>query len=514
MAKYTLIIADDEELSRKAIALLVKKELPEIELVAQATNGGELVQLVQRYQPDMAIVDVNMPGINGIEAIGMLNARGSKTRFIINTAYEDFEYVQRALELKVDAYILKPERRENTVATIRRLCAEIDRSRATDLSNQQIRELFINIQPVLESEILYSLFIGEASTESFRAYCEMHGYRFDSGAVVMLLPVIGNSLKSREKVRKYLHTAFDGSCTYLAAVNESSICLLIFVDAGNPGMQKAWLQDVLEVGLDKLCEDLAIPLRAGVGGIYSSFEKMSDSYREGLLALADQSEQRIRLYSTEQETDAHYQYKKAAQTMMLAVLSGNQQRISTEATHQRKLIQGDRGAALELWKQISLELADKTQFDPVLQMQMNYTSAQLMKPDAYPNFMEIIREALCQIATHLKENSMETDYVEQAMQYIEDHFTEDFSLEYLAQYIGVSSSYLSRQIKVRKGKTFVECLTETRMRMATTLATETRMPIREIALRSGYQNVTYFCRVFKKYTGKTFGEIRSESRQK
>ena len=48
----------------------------------------------------------------------------------------------------------------------------------------------------------------------------------------------------------------------------------------------------------------------------------------------------------------------------------------------------------------------------------------------------------------------------------------------------------------------------------TTLATETRMPIREIALRSGYQNVTYFCRVFKKYTGKTIGEIRSESRQK
>ena len=109
---------------------------------------------------------------------------------------------------------------------------------------------------------------------------------------------------------------------------------------------------------------------------------------------------------------------------------------------------------------------------------------------------------------------METDYVEQAMQYIEDHFTEDFSLEYLAQYIGVSSSYLSRQIKVRKGKTFVECLTETRMRMATTLATETRMPIREIALRSGYQNVTYFCRVFKKYTGSTIGDLREQNRKK
>ena len=116
MAKYTLLIADDEEIECKALRLLVQKELPEIEVVGVARNGVELVSLAQKLRPDIATVDVNMPGMSGIDAIGLLSACDLPTRFVICTAYDEFEYVHRALALKVDAYILKPvfERLENT----------------------------------------------------------------------------------------------------------------------------------------------------------------------------------------------------------------------------------------------------------------------------------------------------------------------------------------------------------------------------------------------------------------
>ena len=61
MEQYRLLIADDEEIARKALHLLIRKELPEIEIVQDAANGIELVALVQELKPDIAIVDVNMP---------------------------------------------------------------------------------------------------------------------------------------------------------------------------------------------------------------------------------------------------------------------------------------------------------------------------------------------------------------------------------------------------------------------------------------------------------------------
>ena len=86
MANYTILIADDEEIERKALSLLLRKEFPEIEIVAVASNGLEMVSLLQQHHPDIAIEDVNMPGINGIDAIDLLRAKGSQTHFIINTA--------------------------------------------------------------------------------------------------------------------------------------------------------------------------------------------------------------------------------------------------------------------------------------------------------------------------------------------------------------------------------------------------------------------------------------------
>ena len=289
MAKYTLIIADDEEIERKALRLLVQKEFPEIEIVAVADNGTELVAQVQRHQPDIAIVDVNMPGINGIDAIDLLCARGSRTHFIINTAYDEFDYVQRALALKIDAYILKPEKRDTTIGTIRKLCAQIDEARANIQSQRQIQELFTRIQPVMESEIMYSLFIGEPAAANFDAYCEMHAAQFEAGAVAALIPVAEgrDGLRGQDKaaLRTALDAAFGNSCTYLATVTETNICLLIFTPGGSAAEQRRWLSDVLRVAMDKLNHSLRLPLRAGVGGIFGEFEKMAASYQQSLLAL-------------------------------------------------------------------------------------------------------------------------------------------------------------------------------------------------------------------------------------
>ena len=76
---YTMIIADDESIARKSLELFIKKEFPDIRVIASVADGLELIRSVEENIPDIAIVDINMPGINGIDAIGLLNERDRKS---------------------------------------------------------------------------------------------------------------------------------------------------------------------------------------------------------------------------------------------------------------------------------------------------------------------------------------------------------------------------------------------------------------------------------------------------
>lgn len=514
MTKYTIVIADDEEIERKALRLLLQKEFPEIAIVGVAANGMELVSMTQQHQPDIAIVDVNMPGINGIDAIDLLRAKGSKTHFIINTAYDDFSYVQRALSLKIDAYILKPEKRDTTIQTIRKLCQQIDVARENRNSQQQIQALFTRVQSVMESEIMYSLFIGEPAQENFDTYCDMHGIQFEAGTVVALIPVAGSSrFHSQDKadLRAVLDAALGNSCAYLASVTEANICLLLFVEKGPLQEQQKWISDVLRVAVDKLNRTLQLSLRAGVGGIYPRFQQLAGAYQESLLALMNPKEEGISFYHSQST-----QQRESAELLLQHMREGNLQRVGSEMICLRLFLQKESAMTCGLWQAVEDGLTQEEKSIPAVREQLMCTAQELEQMEPNADAVSIIQESLYRIGAVLKpiEVSEEETYVSRALRYIEEHYAEDISLDLVAEKIGISSFYLSRLFRSERNESFVEYLTSIRMQTAVRLAKETRLSIREIANRTGYGSPTYFCRVFKKYTGSTIGELREQNRKK
>lgn len=515
MSQYSVVIADDEEIERKALCLLLQKEFPEISIAAVVSNGMELVTVLQEKQPDIAIVDVNMPGINGIDAIDLLRARGCKTHFIINTAYNDFNYIQQALSLKIDAYILKPEKRDTTIQTIRKICTQIDVARQNRHSQEQIQELFTRVQSVMESEIMYSLFIGEPALENFETYCEMHGISFESGVVAALIPREQNSwiqTQDKEVLRNVLDTALGSSCAYLATITKANICLLLFVKKDSAPEQQRWVGDVLRVALDKLHRYLHLSLRAGVGGIYNTFDKMGLSYQESLLALMSTPAEGISFYCSQR-----MQQHETSESLVCQLREGNCQRISTEMARLSPKLQDDHAMAQFLWQAISNSLNQEAEDIPQFREQLEYTASQIdhLTPQADPTCL--IQDSLYRLSGLMenRENkNPESTYVGQALSYIAKHYAEDISLDAVAEEIGISPYYLSRLFKAERGESFVEYLTTVRMKEAVRLAKETRLSIKEIATRTGYASTTYFCRVFKRYTGSTIGELREHNRKK
>ena len=114
-----VIIVDDEELARDEMRFLLKEQ--EIELVGEASNGAEAIELVEREKPDLMFLDIQMPEMNGFQVLNKLLEAGDVPLIIFATAYD--QYAIKALEHNAFDYLLKPidkERLSGALARVRK----------------------------------------------------------------------------------------------------------------------------------------------------------------------------------------------------------------------------------------------------------------------------------------------------------------------------------------------------------------------------------------------------------
>ncbi len=115
---FKIMIVDDEVLERRALRVILG-DLECAEIVAEACNGREAIEFDKKYNPDLIIMDVKMPGFDGCKAAEIIKSNNSDRIIIMVTAHDDFDLVRKALVLGVNDYILKPVRPKELISTIR-----------------------------------------------------------------------------------------------------------------------------------------------------------------------------------------------------------------------------------------------------------------------------------------------------------------------------------------------------------------------------------------------------------
>lgn len=116
----TAIIADDERMMRDQLRLRLTQVWPELEIVAEAKNGEEAIELVKQHTPDFTFLDIRMPGKTGLDAA---QAIGSQSHIVFITAYD--QYAVEAFERGAVDYVLKPAEAERLRLTVERLKARL-----------------------------------------------------------------------------------------------------------------------------------------------------------------------------------------------------------------------------------------------------------------------------------------------------------------------------------------------------------------------------------------------------
>ena len=114
----TIVLVDDHKIVREGLASILSEQ-PDVEVIAQAGNGRDAIDLTNRLKPNVVIMDVSMPQMNGEEATRQIKILSPETRIIAFSMFEDNEIVQKMYRAGAECYVLKTAPCVNILAAIR-----------------------------------------------------------------------------------------------------------------------------------------------------------------------------------------------------------------------------------------------------------------------------------------------------------------------------------------------------------------------------------------------------------
>lgn len=129
---YSLLIVDDEDLARFAVRKMVSRLTVPVEVCGEAENASAAREMTERLKPDIVVLDVNMPGMNGLEAARQIREAHPAVRVLIISAHDSFAFAQRAVQLQLDGYLLKPVRESDFAEEIHRIIGRIENARVPE----------------------------------------------------------------------------------------------------------------------------------------------------------------------------------------------------------------------------------------------------------------------------------------------------------------------------------------------------------------------------------------------
>ncbi|WP_314586004.1 response regulator [Paenibacillus terrigena] len=475
MDRYSVFIVDDESWVVESLKVSVDWKKYGFEVVGEAYNGLEALQLMRDLKPDVVFTDIRMPGMSGLELIKKGSELPVLPKFVVVSGYAEFAYAQRALNYGATAYCLKPYDDEEISGLLKRLKKTLDMER--DRTETHL------IQLLAEKP--------GGSPDMIRQAFEHRGLRMDEqqGGGLMVCTLDGESdpFLSKDAIR---------------------------INIGKSKMLYVMTFDQLEHIAQELAVHWPAEVRGiGVSGRIDHYAKIAEELEHANL-LVNQ------YFIT--GTPGIYAWSNASRGPLKEAIKRIGQAIANQDFNAlNQLYDEVKGLflqegytikdALRLYN-VTLSFLYILDEDEQERMVMSYE--QLI--DTFEHVTDMI-SSLKSLSIKLIRRQPEYETIETTnetflsiLHDVHENFRSPITIQSLTQKYYINPNYLSQLFKKEVGETFTSYMTRLRITSACGLLENTNLRITEIAEKVGYQDYFYFTRMFKKITGHTPTQFREQ----
>jgi len=433
-----ILIAEDEKYDRETVKHIINENFSDELQVYEAKNGREAIELSESIRPDIVIMDIKMPGIDGIQALKEISASLPNLYSIILTAYDYFDFAKEAVKINVKEYLLKPFAKEEIIEKISAGIQFVKKEQNKRRSQIEDKEKIYTLLPVLENQLSDLIINDKLMGVDYGMYLRCLNMNFiNSYAMVISIKDkygytdISRNEKDQIKIRigdyikEYINRKYKCIGNYMFYEE-----LTYFIQIENENTEDF---KNLEIDLAfnlrrEIKKRFNISIRAGLGEIYNSVEHIVESYRQATKCL---------VYNSDNVNIIHIN-----------------------------------------------DIDEKMLEEKIINH--NIISSNLI--DVKDNKIKIA-------------NKIKMKLFEDVKNFIKENIETELELEKVASNFGLSVYYFSRTFKEVTGINFSDYINKCRIDIAKELLSNGEMNIKEVCYKVGYNDPNYFSKVFKKYEG-------------
>ncbi|GIP23314.1 response regulator [Paenibacillus sp. J22TS3] len=508
-AAYRVMIVDDESILRTGIMHLCNWSEYSIEIVAQASNGQEALELIDKARPHVVITDIVMPVMDGVEFTKLMRKQHPDIKVIVLSSYSEFDYVREVFKYGVNDYLLKPKvSATELISLIQSLCGEMGTGPLT--ANPREFDAALKLGQYLSADTNANF---NYDSQPWRDTFPGEHYRMVKASTSILLSRTQYTQAQIEQVLIGLAQDHLSGCNY-ACIFLKNECLVlvnydtnqsghvaVFLDAFTRNAMKSlsFIKFVLSQEFDSLgqlhaqhewltgCMGKLIyfpgqhcvgehEIKRDTDKVLFDQAQFTSSIRS--LAIADAAEQCQTLLDHIRATQAYDEYslKRLCQNIIYSAMSTLEQ--------MKQPLSELNSSKLKLFKRIDLAF-DWNELETV-----------------YCEFMDNLKAVIRQADPQSK-------ILHQIYEYVNQNYAGEISLSELADKFHLNYSYLSTYFKQRTNENLTSYINRVRIDKAKELLRNPDLSVSHISQLTGFSDHNYFSKVFKKVTGMTPVEHRN-----
>lgn len=517
---YNVLIVDDEPVIREGLKSLIPWEDYGFRVIETASDGRTAFEKYKKYSIDLMIVDIRMPGMDGLTLIQQIRSQDSDINFIILSGYADFEYAQKAITANVAGYLLKPVDEDELAGYLENLKKRIDQRKAASQfqgeDDAQKEETFL--LKILEDPALIRdpAFQNEAS----QLQLDWKLYR------LLLMDIsTKQSLSDSQltEIKKITASALESQKAVVFSYKRQ-IGILLNERLGDEESRRR-LSNMLEDGVSKH------KIICSLSDVFTDIAAIGEAYKEVKFLLDHQffyppqpmllketaplfSKKDDEVQEDGKEFPVHLFTEKVYYAIDLVNEEGVKDVLKDAARSMVTLNFSEERIKKNFMKLFTMVLSKCSSMKPEMQPIITDLMSQIAEIEQKNNLHQLIGllDSSFQKLIENLDSGDQTIHIKKLVDFIHRNYQEHLKLESLAGLFNYNSAYLGKLFKNHTGEYFNTYLDQVRIENAKHLLSS-GLKVYQVAERVGYTNVDYFHNKFKKYVGLSPSVYRKTKRK-